>query len=119
MAEPKTPDEYFAGSAYECKLKKTLVDYHHVSFWSPTHSGRGKAITKKFFTSWPGLSVDLVQKHLKKKQSTILGYLQQPQKGLRSTQDKIMHPDTDPEQDQLPPATLTNHNGGNSLWGND
>ena len=31
MTEPKTPDEYFAGSAYECKSKKTLVDYHHAS----------------------------------------------------------------------------------------
>ena len=49
--------------------------------------------------------MDLVQKHLKKKQSTILGHLQQPRKGLRSTQDKIMHPDPDPEQDQFPQAT--------------
>ena len=31
MTEPKTPDNYFAGSAYECKSKKTLVDYHHAS----------------------------------------------------------------------------------------
>ena len=49
--------------------------------------------------------MELVQKHLKEKQSTILGHLQQPRKGLRSTRDKIMHPDPDPEQDQLPPAT--------------
>ena len=67
MTELKTPDKYFAGSAYECKSKKTLVDYHHTSCWIPTHSGWGKAITKTFFTSWPGLSVDLVHKHLKKK----------------------------------------------------
>ena len=86
MTEPKNPDEYFAGSAYECKSKKTLVDYHHTSCWSLTHSGWGRAITKNFFTYWPGLSVDLVHKHLKKKQSTILGHLQQPRKGLRSTQ---------------------------------
>ena len=31
MTEPKNPDEYFAGSSYECKSKKTLVDYHHAS----------------------------------------------------------------------------------------
>ena len=66
MTDPKTPDKYFAGSAYECKSKKTLVDYHHANFWSPTHSGWGKEISKNFFTSWPGLSVELVQKHLKK-----------------------------------------------------
>ena len=31
MTESTTPDEYFVGSAYECKSKITLVDYHHVS----------------------------------------------------------------------------------------
>ena len=31
MTESTTPDEYFAGSAYECKSKSTLVDYHHAS----------------------------------------------------------------------------------------
>ena len=40
-----------------------------------------------------------------KKQSTILGHLQQPQKGLRSTQEKVTHPDPDPEHDQFPQAT--------------
>ena len=39
MTEPQTPDKYFAGSAYECKSKKTLVYYHHASCWSPTRSG--------------------------------------------------------------------------------
>ena len=49
--------------------------------------------------------MDLVHKHLKKKQSTILGHLQQPRKGLRPTQKKVMHPDPDPEHDQFPQAT--------------
>ena len=66
MTEPKTPDKYFAGSAYGCKSKKTLVDYQHAYCWIPTHSGWGKEITKKFFTYWLGLSVDLVHKHPKK-----------------------------------------------------
>ena len=105
MTEPKTPDKYFAGSAYECKFKKTLVDYLHASCWSPTHSGWVKEITKKLFTSCPGLSVDLVHKHLTKKQSTILGHLQKLRKGLRSTQKKVMHSDPYPEHDQFPQAT--------------
>ena len=96
MTESTTPDEYFAGSAYKCKSKCTLVDYHHASCWSPTHSGWGKAITKNFFTSWPGLSLDVVHKHLTKKQSTILGHLQQPRKGLRPTKEKVMHSKPDP-----------------------
>ena len=94
--ESTTPDEYFAGSAYDCRSKITLVDYHHASFWIPTQYGWGKAITKKIFTSWPCLSLDLVHKHLTKKRSTILGHLQQPQKVLRSTQVKGIHSDPDP-----------------------
>ena len=31
MTESTTPDECFAGSAYKCKSKSTLVDYHHTS----------------------------------------------------------------------------------------
>ena len=40
-----------------------------------------------------------------KKQSTILGYLQKPRKGLGSTQEKVLQPEPDPEQDQFPPST--------------
>ena len=64
MTESTNLDKYFAGSAYECKSNITLVDYHHASWWSPTKSVWGKEITKNFFTSWPGLSFDLVHKYL-------------------------------------------------------
>ena len=54
-----------------------------------THSIRvGKIKYKNFFTYCPGLSYDLVQMVLTKINSTILGHLQQPWKGLRSTQKK-------------------------------
>ena len=46
MTESTSPDEYFAGIVYECKSKKSLVDYHHASCWNPTHSGWGKSTTK-------------------------------------------------------------------------
>ena len=49
--------------------------------------------------------MDLIHKHLTKKQSTILGHLQQPRKGLISTQEKFMHPYPDPEHDQFPQST--------------
>ena len=69
MAEFQTHDECFAGNVYECKSKGKLVDYHHASQWSPTQSGRVKAITKNFFTSWPGLSSELVLKYLNNNKS--------------------------------------------------
>ena len=60
---------------------------------------------KNFFTSWQGLSFDLVHQCLPKKQSTILEHLQKPIKGLRSTQEKVLQLEPDPEQDQFPPST--------------
>ena len=62
------------------------MDYHHASCWSPTQYGWVKEITKNFFTSWTGLSSDLVLKYLNKTQATILGHIQHPRKYLRSTQ---------------------------------
>ena len=73
MTEFTTPEKYFAGNVYECKSKGTLVDDHHASFWSPTQSVWVKATKINFFTSWSGLSYDLVQKYLTKKHQPYLG----------------------------------------------
>ena len=66
-----------------------------------------RSITHKKFTSCSGLSSNLVQKYLTKKQSFILGHLQQPSKGLQSTQKKELQsepePYSEPEPDQFPP----------------
>ena len=105
MTESTTSDGYFAVSAYECKSKITLVDYHHASCWSPNQSRWGKEISKNFFTSCPGLSLDLVHKNLSEKQWTIIWHLQQPRKGLRSTQEKVIHSEPDPELDQFSTST--------------
>ena len=73
MTESTTLDKYFAGSAYKCKSNSTLMYYHHISYWSPTQSGWGKLITKKSFTSWTGLSFDLVHKYYPKNNQPYLG----------------------------------------------
>ena len=39
------------------------------------------------------------------KKSTILGHLQQPRKGLISTQETVIHTEPDPEHRQLPQST--------------
>ena len=48
MTELPTPDEYFAGSVYDCKSKGTLVDYHHAPFWIPTQYGWVRSTTKNY-----------------------------------------------------------------------
>ena len=78
------------------------MDYHHASCWIPTQSGWGKSIkpllSQAYHLTW-------CTKIYRKKQSTILGHLHQPRKGLRSTQEKVIQSEPDPEQDQFPPST--------------
>ena len=54
-------------------------------------------IKENFFTFSPGLSADLVQKCLNKKQATILGHLKQARKGPKSTQKKEHQSNTQPK----------------------
>ena len=104
MAEFLNPDGCFAGNVHECKSKVTLVDYHHASCWSPTQFRWVKPPPKNFFTSWPGLSSDLVLKYFNKKQATTLRHLQQPRKGPRNTQKKQPQKKPEPEPEQFPPS---------------
>ena len=91
MMESTTPDKYFSGGAYECKSKSTLADYNHASFWSTTHSGWWKAIKKTSSLLGQAYHWTWCTNTSQKKQSTIIGHLQQPRKGLRSTQEQLMH----------------------------
>ena len=75
----------------------------------------GKINHKKFFTSWPGLLSDLMQKYLTNKKSTILGHLQQPSKGLQFTQKKELQlePEPEPEPGKFQFPTSTQSEGTN------
>ena len=80
---------------------RIMMDTHPIRLGTSNH--------KNIFTSWTGLSYDLVQKYLTKYQSTIFGHLQKPRKGLRPTQEKVLQsepePEPEPGQDQFPPST--------------
>ena len=65
--------------------------------------GRGNHQKLLHFLARPTIGPGSKTPH--KKKSIILGHLQQPRKGLRSTQEKVMHSDPDPEHDQFPQDT--------------
>ena len=97
-----------AHNVYECTSKQNLVDYLNASALSPTQSGWTKAINKGFFTTWPGLATQLVQKYLAKKEATTYGHLKQNRKGLRSTSNTqadaktLAPPSTTQDTNQFP-----------------
>ena len=67
------------------KKATDLAMYLHGSVFSPTHDTFIKAIENNFFLGWPGLTSQLIKKHLPPSTSTVAGHMKQEQQGLRST----------------------------------
>ena len=61
-----------------------LVQYFHAACFSPVKSTFEKAIKKNFFNTWPGLTPQLVTKHLHTPTATTQGHLHQEQQNLQS-----------------------------------
>jgi hypothetical protein len=79
---------------------KYLINYLRASCFSPVKSTWITAIKNGHFTSWPGLTEHVVEKHLSKSTSTTKGHLNQQRQHVRSTKVKdpkiiIEEPDLD------------------------
>jgi hypothetical protein len=72
------------------KPKLELAQWLHASCGSPSHSTFIKAIEKGNFISWPGLSTNLIKKHLPSSETTAKGHLNQERKNLQSTKPSII-----------------------------
>jgi hypothetical protein len=62
-----------------------LVIFLHAAAGSPTPSTWIPAIKKRFYATWPGLTTQLVSKHLPPSAATIKGHLDQQRQNIRST----------------------------------
>ena len=63
------------------------MQYLYIAAFVPVVSSWTTAITTGFFTTWPGLTSALVQKHLPKSIATAKGRLCQDQQNVRSTRN--------------------------------
>ena len=64
---------------------KDLVQYLHAACFSPVKSTWLKAIQNNQFITWPGLTTELVNKHLPKSIATAQGHLHRERQNLQST----------------------------------
>ena len=67
------------------KPKRELAEYIHATFGSPKESTLLHAIRQSHLITVPGLSTNLISKHLPKSIATSLGHQDQEAKNLRST----------------------------------
>ena len=88
MTEQKIPEAFSANHVYETKSKQDLILFYHAAFFSPTKSIFVEAIKRNAFTSWPGLTADLVNKYLPRTEATVKGHIRQQYKVTQSTKIK-------------------------------
>ena len=75
------------------KTKMDLGAYHHMSLFSPVHSTLEQAIKNNYFTSWPGLTRDLIVRNLPPVLTTAKGYLNQEKQNIQSTKNRSAYKD--------------------------
>ena len=97
---PSFPTNLYANHVYETQSKQDLILFYHAACFSPSKSTFIKAIKNKAFTTWPGLTAELVAKYLPKTEATVKGHMKQTFKGTNSTQ-----PTTPPSEP--PPEIIT------------
>ena len=86
---------------------QSTIKYLHAACFYPAKSTWIKAIKAGFFTTWPKLTAEAVQKFLESSTITSKGRMKQTEKNIRSTKrlaNRVAVPKIDPEND---PATIS------------
>jgi hypothetical protein len=88
-----------ANNVYELRNTGALIHYLHKALLSPTKSAMLQAVKDRYLITWPGLTEDSIDKHLKLTPATAMGHMNQRRHNIRSTSkvniEKPPTPDTD------------------------
>jgi hypothetical protein len=91
--------EPIANNVYELRNIGALFHYLHKALFSPTKSAMLQAVKDGHLITWPGLTEDAINKHLKLTPATAMGHMNQRRQNIRSTSKepitKKPTPDTD------------------------
>jgi hypothetical protein len=74
-----------ANNVYELRNTGALVHYLHKTLFSPTKSALLQAVKNGHLVTWPGLTEEVIHKHLKLTPATDMGHMNQRRKNIRST----------------------------------
>jgi hypothetical protein len=92
-----------ANNVYELLNTGALVHYLHKALFSPTKYAMLQAIKDGHLITWPGLTEDAINKHLKLTPATAMGHMNQRRQNVRSTSKE-------PIEKQQPPDTYLGTN---------
>jgi hypothetical protein len=74
-----------ANNVYELRSTGALVHYLHKALFSPTKSALLQAGKNGHLITWPGLTEEAINKHLKLAPATSMGHMNQRRQNIRST----------------------------------
>jgi hypothetical protein len=97
QANKHIPDP-IANNVYELRNTGALVHYLQKSLFSPTKAAMLQAVKNGHLITWPGLTEDAINKHLKLTPATAMGHMNQRRQNIRSTSKA-------PTEKQQPPDT--------------
>ena len=72
-------------NVYELRTQREMVLYYHVAAGFPVKATWMKAIGNNQYSSWPGLTVEAVERHFPESLETQKGHMRKHQAGIRST----------------------------------
>ena len=75
---------------------------------SPVPSTFIRAIANNNFISWPGLTPQLIKRHLSKKIATVQGHLKSERQGLQLTKKLTYKEQVEEEEEYFPPSEIPN-----------
>jgi hypothetical protein len=78
-----------ANNVYELRNTGPLVNYLHKAMFSPTKSALLKAVKQGHLATWPGLTEDGINKHLKITPAMAMGHMNQKRQNIRSTSNAV------------------------------
>jgi hypothetical protein len=96
QTDKHTPDP-IANNVYELRNTVALVNYLHKALFSPTKAAMLQAVKDGHLITWPGLTGDAINKHLKLTTATAMGHMNQRRQNIRSTSKA-------PDKKQQPPV---------------
>jgi hypothetical protein len=77
--------QYVANNVYKLRNTGALVHYLHKAQFSPTKSALLQAVKNGHLVTWPGLTEEAINKHLRLVPATAMGHMSQRRQNIRST----------------------------------
>jgi hypothetical protein len=86
----KQPQFHSANNVYALRNTGVLVNYLHKAMFSCTQYALVHAVKKGHLATWPGLTVEAINTHLKLTPATAMGHMNQKRQKIRSTKKRLL-----------------------------